>query len=134
MQLDNVRRIVVEDYDKDSRQTVAKLAEILNPFMEQTVQLSQGNIDIDNLNRTLVKIDVTMDTTGKPQGVSQIQCGLNTYSGNKIINVQSLVGGDNVISAPYLDCSFQGNGLIKINKITGLPSGKKLRITIEFIG
>lgn len=133
MQISNARRIVVEDFDKEHRPTVEKLADILNGFMEEVTDLTQGNIGIDNLTRTIVKVDVTLDTTGKPLGVNQINTGLKTYTGNNIINVQSLVGGDNVISTPYLDCMFQGNGLVKINKITGLPANKKLRITFEFI-
>lgn len=134
MQLSNVRRIVVEDFKQEDRETVGKLAEIINSFMEEVVDLSQGKVDFDNLNRKLVKADFTLDAQGKPIGVSQINTGLQTYQGNKIINVQSLVGGDNVISSPYLDCTFQGNGLVKINKFTGLPTGKKIRVTFEFIG
>ena len=134
MQLSNVRRIIVEDFPKDQQETVGKLSEILNNFMDEVVRLSQGNIGVDNLTRNIVTIDVTVDSNGKPLGVSQINCGLNSYSGKNIINVQSLSGGDNVISAPYLDCSFAGNGFVKVNKIIGLPANKKLRITIEFIG
>lgn len=133
MQLSNVRRIVVEDFDKENREVVGKLAEIINPFMEEVVTLSQGNIGIDNLTRTIVKADFAVNAAGVPIGVSQINTGLKSYQGNNIINVQSLSGGDNVISTPYLDCTYQGNGLVKINKITGLPTGKKLRITFEFI-
>lgn len=134
MQLSNVRRIVVEDFKQDQREMVGKLAEILNSFMEETVTLSQGNIGIDNLTRNIVKIDITVDASGKPVGVTQIQTGLKTYTGKNIIDIQSISGGDNVISAPYLDCSFQGNGLVKVNKFIGLPPGKKIRVTIEFIG
>jgi hypothetical protein len=134
VQLSNVRRIIVEDYPQDQRETVGKLAEILNSFMEEVVQLSQGNIGIDNLTRNIVKIDITVDALGKPMGVSQIQTGLTSYTGKNIVDVQSLSGGDNVISSPYLDCTYQGNGLVKVNKFTGLPAGKKLRVTIEFIG
>lgn len=134
MQLSNARRIIVEDFKKEDRETVAKIAEILNPHMEEVVLLSQGNITIENLNRTIVKIDITLDSAGMPQGVNQINTGLKTYNGNKIIDVKSLVGGEAVISAPYMDCTFQGNGLVRVSKITGLPANKKLRITFEFIG
>lgn len=133
MQLNNVRRIIVEDYKSEHRETVGKLADILNSFMEEVVLLSQGNIGTENLTRNIIKADFTVDAHGRPIGVNQINIGLNSYLGNKIINVQNLSGGDNVISAPYLDCSFQGNGLVKINKIIGLPVGKKIRLTIEFI-
>jgi len=134
MQLSNARRIVVEDFKAEDREIAGKLSEIINPFIEEVTELSQGNISIDNLNRSIINIDITVDGNGKIMGVSQIRCGLSTYSGAKIINVQSLSGGDNVISSPYLDCAYQGNGLVKVNKIIGLPVGKKLRVTIEFIG
>lgn len=134
MQLNNVRRIVVEDYKQDHRETVAKLAEILNSFMEEVTQLSQGNIGIENLTRNIVKFDLIVDALGNPMGVSQMNIGLSSYSGKNIIDIQSLSGGANVISAPYLDCSYQGNGLVKIHRFLGLPPGKKVRITIEFIG
>lgn len=133
MQIDNARRIVVEDFKQEDRETVGKLSEILNSFMEQVTDLTQGNIGIDNLDRTIVRIDITVNAAGQVLGVNQIQTGLTSYSGKNIIDIQSLTGGDNVISAPYLDCSYQGNGLVKINKFIGLPVGKKVRVTIEFI-
>lgn len=134
MQLSNVRRIIVEDFKQEDREVAGKIAEIVNSFMEEVVSLTQGNIEIDNLNRSIVNIDITIDPTGKPQGVSQIQTGLTTYTGSRILNVQSLTGGDVIISAPYIDFSNQGNGLVKINKIIGLALGRKIRVTIEFIG
>jgi type IV secretory pathway ATPase VirB11/archaellum biosynthesis ATPase len=134
MQISNVRRIIVEDYPEDSRETVGKLATVINSFMDEMVSMSRNKVDFDNLNRSLITVDVTVGTDGSPKGVNQINTKLSTYSGNKIINVQSLQGGDNTISAPYLDCTSQGNGLVKINKIHGLPANKKLRISIEFIG
>jgi hypothetical protein len=134
MQLSNARRIVVEDFKQEDRESVGKLAEIINPFIDEVTELSQGNVGIENLTRNFVKIDITVDANGKPMGVSQIQTGLTSYTGKNIIDVQSLSGGDNVVSTPYLDCSPSGTGLVKINKITGLPAGKKVRVTIEFIG
>lgn len=133
MQLSNVRRIVIEDFKKEDRAVVEKLAVILNPFMDDVVTLTQGNIDYDNLARSKVTVDLTVDATGTVIGVTQINTQLQSYSGNKIINVQSLVGSSNVISAPYLDCTYQGNGIVKINKMYGLVVGKKTRVTFEFI-
>lgn len=134
MQLSNVRRIVIEDFKEEDREMIGKLAEILNSFMQEVVQLSEGNVTIENLNRTIQTIDIQVNSSGVPVGVSQINTNLSTYSGNRIINVQSLQGGDNVLSAPYLDCTYQGSGIVKINKFIGLPVNKKLRVTIEFIG
>lgn len=134
MQLSNVRRIVIEDFAKEDRPAVEKLATILNPFMEEVVTLSEGNVSYDNLNRSKVSADITVDASGNAVGLTQINTQLQSYSGNVIIQVQNLSGGANVVSAPYLDCTYQGNGIVRINKIYGLVVGKKSRVTFEFIG
>lgn len=134
MQVSNVKRIIVEDFPKEDRETVSKLASILNQFMDETVELSRKNVDFDNLKRSKIALDVTLDANGIPQGAAQIKIGLTSYSGKNIVDVQNLQGGANVISSPYLDCTYQGNGIVKINKFHGLPLGVKLRITVEFIG
>jgi len=133
MQLSNVRRIVIEDFPKESRQTVEKLAVILNPFMEEVNTLTTGNISYDNLARNKVIVDLTVDASSVPVGITQINTQLTSFSGSIITNVQSLVGGANTASAPYLDCTYQGNGIVRINKVYGLVTGKKTRITVEFI-
>jgi hypothetical protein len=132
-QLSNVRRIVAEDFPEDMRDTVSKLASILNSHMDDVVELSRNNVDYDNLNRSQITLDVTVDANGKPKSVSQINIGLTSYSGKVIQDVIGLDGGV-VISTPYLDCTYQGNGLVRINRILGLPAGKKMRLVVEFIG
>lgn len=132
-QLTNVRRIVVEDFPAESRETVGKLASTLNNFMEEVTELSRNSIDYDNLARTKIVFDVTVDASGRPQGLSQINTGLSSYSGKVVLDVQGISASDLVISAPWLDCTYQGNGLVRINRILGLPSGKKMRVTVEFI-
>lgn len=135
MQLSNVKRIIVEDFKQEDREVVAKLATILNSFMDEVIQLSRKNIDYDNLNRNVITFDVAVDANGMPIGVNQINTNLRTYRGKNILDVQSLkVGSPNVISTPYLDCTPQGSGIVKINRIFGLPVNVKVRITIEFIG
>ncbi len=132
-QLSNVRRIIVEDFKEEDRETVGKIANVFNSFADEVVELSRKRINFDNLARSLVTIDITVDDNGMPKGVSQINTTLSTYSGKNIVSIQSLVGGANVVSAPYLDCTYQGNGVVKINRFYGLPANKKLRVSIEFI-
>lgn len=132
-QISNVRRIIVEDFPEDTRETVGKLSEILNNFMDETTEVLQGNIDYDNLARIKFIFDVVVDANGVPQGVRQINTGLRSYSGKTIIDAQSLQGGANVVSTPYIDLTNRGNGVFQINQIFGLPPGKKIRLTVEFI-
>lgn len=133
MQIPNSRRITVEDYQEDHRDTVSKLANSLNTFMDDVVDLTRKNIGADNLNRHIAKIDITVDASGSPIGVSQMNIGLRTFTGKNILDIQSLVAGKpNVISAPYIDVTYQGNGIVRINKIYGVPANTKVRIVIEF--
>jgi hypothetical protein len=132
-QLTNVRRIVVEDFPSEDRETVGKLASTINNFMEEVTELSRNSIDYDNLARTKIAFDVTVDALGRPQGISQINTGLSSYSGKVLLDVQGISATDVVVSAPWLDCTYQGNGLVRINRILGLPAGKKMRVTVEFI-
>ena len=133
MQIPNSRRITVEDYQKDHRDTVSKLANSLNTFMDDVVDLTRKNIGADNLNRHIVKMDITVDGSGNPIGVSQMNIGLKTFTGKNILDIQSLVAGKpNVISAPYIDVTYQGNGIVRINKIYGVAANTKVRIVIEF--
>lgn len=134
MQLPNVRRIIPEDFPEESRPVVEKLAGIINQFMQDTVELSRKNIGYDNLNRSLVTIELQVDGTGKPKTVTQINTGLSSYKGAIVLDVQSLSGGDNVISAPYIDFSALSGKSVKINKVFGIEANKKVRITVEFIG
>lgn len=132
-QLSNVRRIIVEDYPEESRETVGKLAAVLNQHMDEVTELSRKRINFDNLARSLVTIDITVDENGVPKGLSQINTTLSSFSGKHIAHVQSLSGGANVVSAPYLDCVYQGNGIVRVVKFYGLPPNKKVRVSIEFI-
>jgi hypothetical protein len=135
MILSNVKRIVVEDFKQEDRETVSKLANILNSFMDEVVELSRKNINFENLNRSVVVLDIKVDANGKPMGVSQINTNLRSYRGKNIIDVQNFQSGAaNVTSVPYLDCTPQGNGIVKINRFYGLPVNAKVRVTIEFIG
>jgi hypothetical protein len=133
MQLSNVRRIIVEDYKEEDRETVGKLATVINSFMDEVVNLSRNKVDFDNLNRSKIIVDITTDADGNPKNLGQINTKLSSYSGHSVMNVQSLQGGVNTVSAPWLDCTYQGNGLVRVNKIYGLPANKKLRIWFEFI-
>lgn len=134
MQLPNVRRIIVEDFPKESAETVAKLAEILNRFMDDVVTLSRKNVSYDNLNKSQVFYDVMVDANGVPQnGNNVIKINLASYSGKVIQDVLPLQNqADRVISAPYLECQYQGNGYVHVSRVLGIPANKKFRVVIEF--
>lgn len=135
MQLDNVRRIVVEDFPKEQRETVEKLADVLNNFMDQVVELSRNQVDYQNLARTKIFYDVVVDAEGRPLANNNvINTQLSSYSGKVILDAYSVNNGaDRVISPVWLECQYQGNGFVRVLRVFGLPVNKKMRVVIEFI-
>lgn len=134
-QISNTRRIIVEDFAQEDRDAVAKLSSTLNPFMDEIIDVLRNNLDYENLNRSKIVFDVVVDATGKPNINTQINTGLSSFSGKHIIDVAGVnSASDVVISTPYLDCTYQGNGIVRINRVLGLPASKKMRVTVEFIG
>lgn len=131
--LDNVRRIIIEDYAEEERSLVGKLAGTLNHFMEQVVTTVNGNLDFDNLNRQIQFFEVTVDSTGKPNTVTKFS-GKRGAKGISVINVENLTNV-NIFpnNHPFVSFATIGEGIYAVRKITGLPSANKFRITIEII-
>jgi hypothetical protein len=134
MQLRNVSRIIVEDFPKETAETVGKLAEILNSFMDDVTLLSRKNISYDNLNKSQVFYEVTVDENGVPlNGNNVIKINLGGYTGKVIQDVVPLQNtSDRVISSPYLECQYQGNGFVRVSRVLGLPANRKFRVVLEF--
>lgn len=133
--LDNVQRIIIEDYPDEHKDTVAKLATVLNFFMENVVSTVNGQLDFDNLKRQLVTIDIVVDSNGIPiNGTHRFAA----KSGAKGSNVISARGTNNInqlpTSAPYISFdSTQESGIYVIRKAYGLQFNVKYRLLVEII-
>lgn len=131
--LDNVRRIIIEDYEEEERPLVSKLAGTLNNFMEQVVSTVNGNLDFDNINRKISTFEVTVDSTGKPITSTKFS-GKRGVKGTSVINIENLTN-TNVFpdNHPFISYTSTGEGIYTVRKITGLPISNKFRITLELI-
>ena len=64
MKISSIKKLVVEDFKVDVRETVQRLAQILNPFLDQTVQAIAGNLTLaDNFKGKVYDIDLPADTS-----------------------------------------------------------------------
>jgi hypothetical protein len=130
--IDNVRRIVVEDYGKEDRELVGKLAFILNRFMDQTVLQLNGNIDVDNLKIDLKTFKTTVDASGNPKTSLKVKSSLVKPSGTWVINAKNTTNTSSYVSgAPFI--SFvpdQTSGVIEIKNITGLTQDQEYELTV----
>jgi hypothetical protein len=88
--IDNVRRIVVEDFDKDYRDLISKLSFILNRFMDQTVLQLNGNIDIDNLKMEQKTFKTIVDASGNPKTSLKVKSVPDQTSG--VIEIKNITG------------------------------------------
>ena len=66
MKINNVTEIRPDDFKKEDRNTVGQLAEILNPFMQQVVEVNDKRIDYDNRVENFLQIEMTVDSDGVP--------------------------------------------------------------------
>lgn len=134
MKLNNVTTINADDYKEEDRQTVAQLANIINPFMQQVVELADSRIDFDNMTRTLKQLDVTVNSSGIPIQATVLSTGKSAVYGTKVINAQNLTKATTYpTSAPYIVYTLQAGGSIKIERVYGVVPGNKFRLTIEIL-
>ena len=140
MRLDNLRRIVVEDFPKEDRQTVGLLGEILNNFMEQVIRSYENNINFENLNSQVLTFKVQLDANGNPinDASTVIKKHIKLDLGRRVIGVYTINAKNQDNSSnyptanPFIDFS-QSSGLLKINKITGLQTAEEYELTIIVI-
>ena len=129
--LNNVQRIIIEDFQEEDRATVEKLANILNYFMTQTTDIINGRLDYENINKQLVTIDVTVDANGTPIQATNFaaQAGLR---GGQVLRAENLTNRAVFpLSQPFVSFTPVQSGLYKVNNITGLQPGNKYRLTYE---
>lgn len=131
--LSDIRRIIPEDYSEEAQEIIEGVAGSYNEFADEIYQVVNGQLDFDNLARAKVNIDISFDSTGKPVGNASIVTNLSSISMLHIGKIQNITNALKISQVPYLDWSFQGNGVVKINYGVGFTTGVKYRLTLELI-
>ena len=144
-QLDTVKRIIVEDFKKEDREVAEKLALILNQFMEQTYNIMNGNVDFLNLNQEIVDITVVVDANGQvvKSETNSTLVSNPQFTADKVTRAVGsvVIAASNLTdrsvfpdSAPFVSFSIVGEGVYKINKISGLQANNKYSIRLILFG
>ena len=134
--LSDIRRIIPEDVDTKATPVdiVETVAGSYNEFADEIYQVVNGQLDFENLARAKIDLDVSFDSSGKPVGNSSIKCNLAYVSILYIGKIQNITNASaRITQVPYLDWSFQGNGIVKINYGVGFSAGVKYRLTLELV-
>lgn len=129
--IDNIQRIIVEDFPPEDRAVASRIAEYYNYFAEQVTETINGNIDYDNLNKELKVVDVIADSSGTPILETRFQADVG-LRGLTVIRAQNQDNPSIYPSGyPFISFTPDGTGIYTINNITGLPANNKFRLTLE---
>lgn len=131
MKLNNPRSIRAEDFEEDLQQPMAQVGTIINPFMQEVVELADGRIDFENTVFEIKTVEFRVDGSGTPILNNRISTNVSRPRGTQVINDLNLTNPSNFpTSAPYMSTSTVGNGILQVNRITGLVSNDNYRLTI----
>jgi hypothetical protein len=134
MKITNLKRLIIEDFDKDDQNLVSKIAFSLNPLMEQLTTAFNKGIDFDNLNQQYSSFTVAVDSLGNTQVPVQIKYDLKTkLKGIQVISAENLTDTTYPTGSPFISYQINAN-LITIMNITGLPANRTFRLSIVLIG
>ena len=131
MKLNNPRSIRAEDFEQDLQQPMGQLGGLINPFMQEVVELADGRIDFENTVFEIKVVEFKVNSNGTPILNNKISTKVTRPRGTQIINDYNLTNPSNYpTSAPYMSTTTAGSGLLQVNRITGLVPNENYRLTI----
>jgi hypothetical protein len=134
-QIESSRRIIKEEFKQEDRDTIDRLAFVLNSFMEQVIDTINGKIDFANLNQEIKTINVIVDSNGIPTTTLNVKHDLSTKTNGIVcINAKNLTNSSTYPSGAIFLTTTPSEGITKINNITGLQANNKYSLTLLLIG
>lgn len=133
--IDNIKRILKEDFPENSRETVDKMGYVINNFMEQVISAFNKNINFDNLNQEIKDISVTVNGSGIPTIDTNFKNNLIT----KVKGIQVILAENQTNTTSYpTSCPFisftENNKIVTIRHISGLQANNKYKLRIITFG
>jgi hypothetical protein len=129
--IDEPRRLNIDEFPKETRETMERLSEYYNYFVEQVTNNINGNIDYDNLKHKLIELTFSTDTSGQPTPILKFSQDVGLV-GTSVVRVDNLTNSTiPPESHPFISYSTAGNGVYTVTNITGLRASTKYRIVIE---
>ncbi len=132
--LQGLRRLEKTDFPQEFRGVVDRIGYAFNSFAEEVIDaFNNKRITFENLNRRLHTITLEVDSAGRPVDSLILQPGVVNFKGCNIIAVSS--DSDTIISgAPFISFQRLTNNTVRVNNVTGLPTGITFTLTVEIIG
>ena len=131
MKLNNITEISPDDYKSEDRQTVGQLAEIVNPFMQQLVEIMDKRIDFENRVENLIQIEMTVDAAGVPLLNNKINTNKSRVRGLQVIAAFNTTNASlTATEQPFISFGQLSGGFVQVSKITGLPANQKFQLNV----
>lgn len=132
--ISDIRRIIVEDFKQEDQDLASKIAGSYNDFGDEVIQVLNGAIDYENLARSQVVLELSLNPDGSLRGSPKVNSNLASVSGLVILKVDNLTNRSaRLTQSPYIQFTNQGNGIISIDYAIGFLSGSKYRVVLELI-
>lgn len=130
MKINNTTPLNTGDFKQEDRDSAERIGNIINPFMQQVVELADGRIDFENRVENLIVVEFTVDATGTPLLNNKMNTGKSSIRGFQVISAFSTSTVTTATSQPFISYTPLGNGLVQVNKISGLPANVKFRLNV----
>lgn len=126
-----LKRLIREDFNKDDRDLVDKIASILNPALEQIVIILNKGLAMSDLNTQEKDIELTVDASGFPLNNTSFKYELKSKCRMVMVGRAQAINVNGVYPTGGHSVSFTENGgQITINHITGLPANQKFLLRV----
>ena len=130
MKLDNIKRILVEDFNQKDREMIERLSYVINAFMEQVVDLSDRQVDLTNLKDDIVTFKIEVDANGLPVGNDKFKSRVVRPIGLSVINVSSDENVVMPIATPLIEFTSSSD-IVRIKRMSGLLEGVEYILTVR---
>ena len=116
MKLNNTRQIRAEDFDDEYNQLVSQLGSILNSFMQEVVELSDGRVDFENMVQNIKTFEIIVDSNGFPvQAPFKVNVDKTGVRGLSVIRAYNLTNtAGYATSQPFINWVPVGGSLLQI--------------------
>lgn len=131
----NIRRIQPEDFPQELQDAANKIADVVNQFSEEVIDLFNKKISFENLNREVVSLDVKIDGSGNVVNPPSVKHNIiGKIEGIVCISAINSVN-PNIYpnNQPFIGYSLR-TGFIDIKAVKGLPNNSQFKLKLEIIG
>lgn len=130
--LNNTRQIRAEDFQDEYNQLVSQLGSILNSFMQEVVELSDGRVDFENRVENIKTFEISVDSNGIPiQSPFKINGEKFGIRGMQVIRAYNLTNSTGYPTGqPFINWIPAGGNLFQVLNITNLRPNEKYQITV----